>query len=531
MKKVFTYLLLFFTNFLTFSQNTPVIVGGVDSYDVSHKVKTMTKDEEIAQMQILIDKTTTCAAAAAAAVQLQDCADVGTGSFLTTATNVNFTNTGGATVPGVAETCTGAAGYTTAGTWVRMNPDPGVSTLTFQFQSGSSGAGNHNAYIQMFQGSCAALTPLYCDDLLQFSMGSSILQQVYTTGVNPAQDVWAYVWDDSGSGFDLNFEVIGSGTPPANTTCAGAATNASGGCNLGAAPGTFTTPGAAGVACSGGNWGSNENTLFFSITASATTGSIDLNNVICNDGTAGNAQFGVFNSCACVGTYTAGCFRQCAVGAGVVNLASLTPGSTYILAIDGFAGDVCVWDFVTTGIIMPVELSKFNAEATPLGNRISWEVLSERSCDYYSLKRTNDLSNGYQEIAKIDGSGNSSSKIDYEYLDDEAPFGTNYYILTQVDFDGKETDYSPKIVHNDYDRILVSPNPVSDEMNVKFSSKFITNSTIQVVDATGKIVQNFSFETSKGLNNLNMNSTDLGTGLYTLIISNGYENKHVKFVK
>ncbi len=435
-------LVQFFIGGLGFTQNagsvkfkgkgTPVIRNGREVYDVSDRVRIMSKEEEMARRSNAVDKgTTTCAGATAANVSLQDCDDVGTAGFYTTGTNLTVDNlTAGVTAPtnsgATAEGCAATAGYTTAGTWVRLNPAAGVETLTFSFQTGAAGTGSHSTYMQVFQGaSCAALTALTddCMPVLEFDMGLTYVLPAYVDDINPSQDVWLYLWDDAGKGFDLDFEVIGSGPEPTNTTCAGAASGASGGCNLGAAPATFTTPGAAGRACTGGNWGSNENTLYFQITASATTGSIDMDQVVCNDGTAGNAQFGVFNSCACVGTYTAACFRSCAVGSGTISLASLTPGSNYILVVDGFAGDVCVWDFITVGVTLPVELLSLNASVSMVGNKLSWKVASERDCDKYILQRSTDPAKGYETIAEIKGQGTTTQEVSYEYIDEDASMG------------------------------------------------------------------------------------------------------------
>ncbi|MCE3295487.1 MAG: hypothetical protein K0R65_1201 [Crocinitomicaceae bacterium] len=514
----------------------PVVRNGKEMYDVSSKVRMMNKQEEINQMNTYdIKNATTCAGATAVNVSLQDCDDVGTAGFYTTGTNLNFTNavvTAPTNSGSTAETCAGATGYSAAGTWVRLNPAAGVETLTFSFQTGAAGTGSHVAYAQFFQGTgCGALTAIDCMPILEFDMGATYVDPVYVDNVNPSQDVWAYIWDDASKAFNLEFEVIGSGPEPSNTTCAGASSGASGGCNLGAAPGTFTTPGAAGRACTGGNWGSNENTLYFQITANSTTGSVDMDNVICNDGTAGNAQFGVFNSCACVGTYTAACFRSCAVGTGTISLASLTPGSNYILVVDGFAGDVCVWDFITVGVTLPVELLSINASVSMVGNKLSWKVASERDCDKYILQRSTNPENGYETIAEIDGQGTIPTEVSYEYIDQDASMGTTYYVLTQVDMNGQRTDFAPVSVTNENAKIVVAPNPVSDAMNLKFASKSEGMANISLIDASGKVVSTYSYYAAKGVNELDINTANLNAGVYTVMVVTANDSKQVKIVK
>jgi hypothetical protein len=222
-------------------------------------------------------------------------------------------------------------------------------------------------------------------------MGLRIPINVHQEGVNPSQNLWMYVWDDSGKAFNLNMELIGSSaTTITNDNCAGASTDDIG-CNLGAnGDNTWTGPSNNGKTCTGGTWYSNENTVYFSFTASATTGTIGVTGLNCNDGVAGQAQFAVFNNCGCVGVYTAACFRSCAVGTGTLSLSAMTPGQTYIIVVDGQAGDICQWGFTTTGILLPTELLKINAVATSLGNKLSWTTASERDCDYFIVERSED---------------------------------------------------------------------------------------------------------------------------------------------
>jgi len=486
----------------------------------------MAKQAEINSNKV----STTCAGAAAQTVALQDCADVGTAGWNTTGTDLDFAVTVAGTVPTVAESCAGAAGYSAAGTWTRLNPDAGVTTLDFQFQSGSASAGNHSIWIQMFQGTgCGALTNLGCQELLFFQMGALYVLNVHQEGVNPSQDVWCYVWDDSGKGFDVNFEGIGSGAPPSNSDCAGASTDDYG-CNLGAGPESWTGPNNNGKTCTGGTWYSNENTVYFSFTASATTGTINVSGINCNEGTTGQAQFGVWNNCGCVGTYTAGCFRSCAVGSGTLSLAAMTPGTTYIIAVDGQAGDICEWNFSTTGIIIPIKLLSFTASATSMGNLISWTTETERDCAYFKIQRSEDGEHFY-DIAKINGNGTKTTPTDYSFLDENHPSGLNYYRLIQVDVNGEEQYYAPATVLNDVRGIKVVPNPVDDQATISFGSNFEGLSEITVLDVSGKVVYRANLSTSKGTNAFELNTTSMSEGLYVLQVSNTTERMSIKFTK
>ena len=495
-------------------------------------IKEMTKEEEIEILNRPHDKATSCAGAAnLGAVQLQTCADVGTASFYTKGLDANATNSV-ATIPGIAEVCTNTVGYTTTGTWLQVNPDPGVDILDLQITAGTVANGNHSVFVQFFQGSCAALSSIGCNELVIVAMGLKIPVNVHQEGVDPTQNVWMYIWDDSGKTFNLDMEIIGSSaTTITNDNCAGAS-NSPNGCNLGAdGDNTWTGPSNNGKVCTGGTWFSNENTTYFTITAGpGVTGTISVNPINCNDGTAGQAQFAVFNSCACVGTYTAACFRSCAVGADTLSLNALTPGSTYTLVVDGQAGDICSWTFVTTGVLLPVELMSFSAKSIQGGNRIYWSTASEIGTDYFTIQRSSD-GESYKEIARLSAAGNSSNETKYEYLDTDFDPGTNFYRLKQINLNGEEQYFVPSAVKNEFDGHYIYPNPVNDEALIALNSSINGTAEIQIIDATGKEIYFGSESIVKGINNLKLNTVDLKSGLYYVNISNDRESKTLKFTK
>jgi len=497
-------------------------------------IRELSKAEEIELLTKAKNKeATTCAGTTAVAYSVQTCADVGTAAFYTNAPTIVMANSA-ATVPTVAETCTGAAGYDNGGTWLQLNPGAGADILDMQITGGGLAGGNYTGYIQFFQGtSCAALTSLGCMPAFIVTMGIRAPLTIHQEGINPAQNVWAYIWNDGGKGFSLNTEVIGSSaTTVTNDACASASTTPSG-CNLGAGPETtWTGPSNNGKACSGGGtWYSNENTVYFTITAgTGTTGSISVNPIVCNNGVAGEAQFAVFNSCACVGTYTAACYRSCAVGTGTLSLSSLTPGATYTLAVDGQAGDICKWTFITTGIILPVEMLSFSAKSITGGNRIFWNTASELNTDYFEIQHSTDGEN-FTNIARFKGAGTKSTETEYEYLDTDFEPGKNYYRLKQMDLNGEVQYFVPAIVNNEFDGHYVYPNPVNDEALVVLGSSSEGTASIVVVDATGKEIYRGSESVVKGMNDLKINTADFKAGMYYVTITNDKESKTLKFTK
>ncbi len=99
--------------------------------------------------------------------------------------------------------------------------------------------------------------------------------------------------------------------------------------------------------------------------------------------------------------------------------------------------------FVTCSSALPIELLYFDAELENETNvLLTWATVSEKDNDFFSIERSvNGIS--YETIGTVDGSGNSLSIIEYEYID----YSINsayYYRVKQTDYDG-EFDFTPII--------------------------------------------------------------------------------------
>lgn len=85
---------------------------------------------------------------------------------------------------------------------------------------------------------------------------------------------------------------------------------------------------------------------------------------------------------------------------------------------------------------LPIELFEFGGVNILNYNKLYWSTSSEQNNDYFTLERS---INGvdWVVISKINGSGNSTSLISYEYKDyDYVKTNINYYRLSQTDYDG-----------------------------------------------------------------------------------------------
>lgn len=133
---------------------------------------------------------------------------------------------------------------------------------------------------------------------------------------------------------------------------------------------------------------------------------------------------------------------------------STTVGNTYYLVVDGEGGAespfyVNLSSGITSCTNLSVNLEKFEAKNFCFSTVISWATSSERNNNYFILEYSEDGQH-YSEVGIIPGSGTSSS--DREYFFNHLPnlnLPFLYYRLTQVDYNGSKTVYSPTTVRND----------------------------------------------------------------------------------
>lgn len=143
---------------------------------------------------------------------------------------------------------------------------------------------------------------------------------------------------------------------------------------------------------------------------------------------------------------------------------------------------------------LPVELAFFTGTNIEKSIVLNWTTFSETNCDYYNIFRSDD-GGKYKQIAFIDGAGNSNQLLRYAYVDEDKISGkVAYYMLRQVDFDGKDVFYGPVVVllkHNNYN-VSVFPNPAEafSTISLSFPEDQIGSSQVTVFNSTGSEVLN-----------------------------------------
>lgn len=183
---------------------------------------------------------------------------------------------------------------------------------------------------------------------------------------------------------------------------------------------------------------------------------------------------------------------------------------------------------------LPIELISFDAGQRDESVFLNWQTATETNNDFFTIERSSDGIQ-FEEIAFVEGAGNSTSSIAYDYLDLAPLEGINYYRLKQTDFDKKFSYSEIKVVEFKSGKevnLQVIPNPVSkNEFNIIYHSAYQGDTQFRILDMTGKILKEEKRNVEAGKNNLNMGISNLNAGIYFLQTQQRSNHQMIRFVK
>ena len=182
----------------------------------------------------------------------------------------------------------------------------------------------------------------------------------------------------------------------------------------------------------------------------------------------------------------------------------------------------------TKGSVTPVTWLSFNARLNADSVLLNWQTATELNNARFEIQRSPD-GRSFTTIGNQNGSGTSSLRHDYSFMDKNPLPGVSYYRIKQVDLDGKFT-YSVVIaIRFEKGSIytVVYPNPAKDLLHLQFGGK---DRVVQVniFDAAGKLVASQRKE-NKPVIDIDISS--LLPGIYYMQASDGTVSGKTKFIK
>ncbi|MFZ1368765.1 MAG: T9SS type A sorting domain-containing protein [Ferruginibacter sp.] len=187
-------------------------------------------------------------------------------------------------------------------------------------------------------------------------------------------------------------------------------------------------------------------------------------------------------------------------------------------------------DFVyPPGGPLPVKYLSFDAVVNDKTVVLNWITAEELNHNYFEVERSFDM-NTYNSIGLVlDGFNINGTGKKYQFKDNSPELtgrSIAYYRLKQFDIDGKVT-YSKVLavrLQAKADVVMqVSPNPFTENLNVRFTSGESGTAQIRIVNSTGQTMLSKQALISKGYNNIQVEGlSGLATGMYVAqLIMNG----------
>jgi hypothetical protein len=172
---------------------------------------------------------------------------------------------------------------------------------------------------------------------------------------------------------------------------------------------------------------------------------------------------------------------------------------------------------------LPVELVSFSGLCEEGVVNLTWQTASEFNSSHFDVEKSRDGEN-WQLLSTVPSAGTSNELITYQSFDKNGTNGNNYYRLRQVDIDGTEKVYDPINVSCTEETpgyFSSFPNPSGTSFQVVVNNKeLIGVCTLNMVDATGKVIEQREIEVKDGINMFVINQ-ELTPGIYFMNITNG----------
>jgi len=180
-----------------------------------------------------------------------------------------------------------------------------------------------------------------------------------------------------------------------------------------------------------------------------------------------------------------------------------------------------------------VSLIAFDAKISEDHNILDWMTEYEIDNSYFTVERSYD-GIVYKAIVQKKGQGNSTQMNTYNHLDSQIENGITHYRLMQTSFDGmvKQVGYASisreaKLIEMDY----LLPNPTTGQLYVGINIQSKGNLRFEVVDVTGRILDQSTMNVDKGMLELQFDVSAYSNGLYFIKVHYGDYSIHQKFIK
>jgi hypothetical protein len=176
---------------------------------------------------------------------------------------------------------------------------------------------------------------------------------------------------------------------------------------------------------------------------------------------------------------------------------------------------------------LAVDLTYFKATCNGEDLKFNWQTAYEADVDHFELERFNNTS--FEVIAFVPSQGGVGIN-DYSYT---SPIYRNgLFRLMEVDQNGARIEKSSLTADcSASSDVWVSFNNSTNTLNMQFNGELDSDETLEIFDASGKVVFRSTVTVQKGTNVVSVPDLDFSNGMYAVRMKNGTGLINEKIIK
>jgi hypothetical protein len=184
--------------------------------------------------------------------------------------------------------------------------------------------------------------------------------------------------------------------------------------------------------------------------------------------------------------------------------------------------------FPSTFTVLPVTLLYFNARSQAGETvQLTWGTAMESNNDHFTIERSSDGIH-YTIINTMPGKGDHNGPVDYSFIDHSPKQGSNFYRLTQTDWDGKEEILGVKTVTIQDIGLRVAPNPAVNSIHVSFNRGAWRE--IKLYNSAEQLLQTIPLTITASRTRISVQNYRSGTYYLAFVGNNGKTNTVRRFI-
>ncbi|HMC87153.1 MAG TPA: T9SS type A sorting domain-containing protein, partial [Chitinophagaceae bacterium] len=167
-------------------------------------------------------------------------------------------------------------------------------------------------------------------------------------------------------------------------------------------------------------------------------------------------------------------------------------------------------------------------------NYIEWATASEQNNQYFEVEYAENGLN-FSEAGRVVATGNSNNIRHYSFIHTNIITPILYYRIKQVDID-ERFSYS-RIIQvssktNMVSQVTIAPNPTSNFANITVYVDKASILSLSITDNSGRVIYSANKNVLSGNNNITIDLSGQGSGIYQLKLNDGNGNESVtRFIK